>query len=267
LVALGLAVIFGMMGIINLAQGEFIMIGVYATAISYHAGVPLIGAMLVGGLATGILGVVLERSILHRLYHRSIDSMVATWGISLILINSMLIIFGSSYPSVPTPLGSVRYGSFSASVYRIALAGAAVVMLLGTYYIFKRTEFGLHARAAMQDAETARSLGIDTPKLYTLTFFFGSVLTGLAGSLLAPIVQISPDLGGRYVVEAFVTVIVGGANVLIGTTASASLLSIINGIGSQSAGTLIGRVLLLVAAIIVIRIQPKGISEYFVRGD
>ncbi len=262
LVALGLAIIFGMMGIINLAHGEFIMIGAYATALSYHQGVPLILAILVGGLATGVFGVIVEGLVVRHLYNRTIDSMVATWGLSLIMSQSVLLIFGPTLDGIGTPFGSVSYGAYSASIYQWVLAAAAIVLLVTVYLIFNYTEYGLHAKATIEDAETARSLGIDTSRIYMITFFIGSVLAGVAGGLFAPTIALVPSLGGSYIIEAFVTVIVGGPSILVGVPASGLSLSVINGGASQVGGTLAGRVALLVVAILIIRVLPEGLSEY-----
>jgi len=262
LVALGLAIIFGMMGIINLAHGEFIMLGAYATGLSYHQGIPLILAILIGGLATGVFGVIVERLVIQHLYDRAIDSMVATWGLSLVMTQSVLLIFGPTLDGIGTPFGSVTYGAYSASIYQWVLAAAAVVLLAAVYLIFNYTEYGLHAKATIEDQETARSLGIDTRRIYMITFFIGSVLAGIAGGLFAPTIALVPSLGGSYIIEAFVTVIVGGASILIGVPASGLSLSIINGAASQVGGTLAGRVALLVVAMAIIRLLPEGISEY-----
>lgn len=262
LVALGLAIIFGMMGIINLAHGEFIMVGAYATALAYHQGIPLVVAILVGGVATGIFGIIVERVVIQHLYDRTIDSMVATWGLSLVMTQSVLLVFGPTLDGIGTPFGSVSYGSYSASLYQWVLAGAAVLLLAAVYVVFNYTKYGLHAKATIEDEETARSLGVDTARVYMITFFIGSVLAGIAGGLFAPTIALVPGLGGSYIIEAFVTVIVGGANVLVGVPASGISLSIINGSASQIGGTLAGRVALLVVAIVIIRVLPKGISEY-----
>jgi branched-chain amino acid transport system permease protein len=262
LVALGLAIIFGMMGIINLAHGEFIMIGAYATALSYHQGVPLILAVLVGGLTTGVFGVVVERLVIQHLYDRTIDSMVATWGLSLVMTQSVLLVFGPTLQGIGTPFGAVTYGTYSASIYQWVLAAAAVVLLGVVYGVFNYTEYGLLAKATIEDEETARSLGTDTARIYMITFFIGSVLAGIAGGLFAPTISLVPSLGGSYIIEAFVTVIVGGASILIGVPASGLSLSVINGSASQVGGALAGRVALLVVAILIIRLLPEGISTY-----
>lgn len=263
LAALGLAIIFGMMGIINLAHGEFIMVGAYATAISYHElSAPLPIAILIGGIATGILGLVLERLIIRHLYERLIDSMVATWGISLILIQTALLIFGSRYPGVPTPFGPVRFAGASMSIYNLVMTLTALAMLGIVYLVFQYTDYGLRARATMQNDDMARSLGVDTDNIYMGTFFFGSFATGIAGGMFAPTVSIVPTLGTGFIIEAFVTVIVGGTNVIVGTFASALALSTIRSLGAQLFGTLVGRVALLVTAIVIIRLLPEGITTY-----
>jgi len=262
IVSLGLAIIFGMMEIINLAHGEFMMVGAYATAIAYTEGIPLIVCVLLGGVAAGVMGLVVERLVLQHLYERPVDSMVATWGLSLVLIQSVLIVFGPNFAGVDTPFGTVSYGAYSASAYQLVLGGVAVAMLGVLYLIFHYTEYGLHARATMQDAESARSLGIDTSRVYMVTFFIGSVVTGIAGGLFAPVISIVPTLGSSFIIEAFVTVIVGGASVLLGVASGGLSLSVINGVAAQGVGALAGRVALLLTAILIIRIYPDGLSDY-----
>lgn len=263
LAAVGLAVIFGMMGIINLAHGEFIMIGAYTTAFSFRQGAPLIIAVLIGGVVTGVVGLILERLVIQHLYDRLIDSMVATWGISLIFVQGMLILTGPSFGDVPTPFGPISYAGFSMSLYRIVLAASAISLLILLYGIYNYSKYGRHARATMQDEETARSLGVNTDRIYMITFLIGSVMAGIAGGLLAPIVSLVPTLGQSYIIEAFVTVIVAGPSVILGTVVSGISLSVVNASVSQWAGSFIGRVALLVAAIVIIRILPGGISGYW----
>lgn len=258
--AIGLAVIFGMMGVINLAHGEFITVGAYGTALSYHAGVPLPGAMVIGVVLTTVFGLVIEFTIIRRLYGRLLDSMVATWGISLIMIQGLRIVFGSSLPSIGTPLGSVQYGSFSYSTYRLLLAGASLLLLGVLYWMFTSTEFGTRAQATIQDEETSRALGVDTNRMYLLTFGIGSALAGLTGALYAPTMTIVPGMGSTFLVEAFVMVVVGGASVLVGTTGAGVLLGAINAVFSNLFGTFVGRMALLITTILVIRVLPQGIT-------
>jgi len=258
--AIGLAIIFGMMGVINLAHGEFITVGAYGTALSYHAGLPLPVAMLAGVALTTVFGLILEFTVVRRLYGRLLDSMVATWGISLIMIQGLRIVFGSSLPSIGTPLGSIQYGSFSYSTYRLLLAVASLVLLGVLYWVFTSTEFGTRARATIQDEEMSRALGTDTNRMYLLTFGIGSALAGLTGALYAPTMTIVPGMGSTFLVEAFVTVVVGGASVLVGTSGAGLLLGFINAVFSNLFGTFAGRMALLVTTILVIRALPRGIT-------
>ena len=264
LATVGLAIIFGMMGVINLAHGEFILIGVYGTALPYHAGVPLPAAMVVGVLVTTVFGVVIERTIVHRFYDRLLDSMVATWGLALIISQGLLIVFGSSLDSISTPLGNIGYGPFSSSIYsKIVLPLIALLVLGGLYLLFTRTNFGIKARATIEDPETARAMGIDTDRMYVATFAIGSALAGLTGALYAPALgSITPNRGSTFLVEAFVAVVVGGPSVIIGTLTASGVLSVFNAAGSILFGTFIGQMFLLMVAIVALRVLPSGISGY-----
>ena len=264
LATVGLAIIFGMMGVINLAHGEFILIGVYGTALPYHAGLPLPLAMVVGVLVTTVFGVIVERTIVRHFYDRLLDSMVATWGLSLIVAQLLLIIFGSSLDSISTPLGNISYGPFSSSIYRsILLPMIAILVLVGLYVLFTRTEFGVKARATIKDPETARAMGIDTDRMYVLTFAIGSALAGLTGALSAPSLgSITPNRGGTFLVEAFVAVVVGGPSVIIGTLSASGVLSLVNAYGSFVFDTFAGQIMMLLVAIVALRLLPEGITGF-----
>jgi branched-chain amino acid transport system permease protein len=260
LAAIGLAIIFGMMGVINLAHGEFIMIGAFGTTLSANAGAPLPVAMAVGVLATAVLGLVVERTIVNRLYGRLLDSMVATWALGLVLTQGVRIVFGNSLPQVEAPLGSIRYGALSYSAYRVALAGVAVALLCVIYVVFTRTEFGVRARATIQDADTARAMGVDTDRMYTTTFVIGSALAGLTGALYAPSLTVVPGMGSSFLVEAFVAVVVGGPSVLLGTSLSGGLLGGINAAFTGVYGTFFGQIAMLLTAVVAIRLFPDGLT-------
>ena len=264
LATVGLAIIFGMMGVINLAHGEFILIGVYGTALTYHAGVPLPLAMVAGVVVTTVFGVIIERTVVRKLYDRLLDSMVATWGLALVISQLLLIVFGSSLDSISTPMGSVSYGPFSSSIYRsIFLPIVAVLVLAGLYALFTRTEFGIKARATIEDPETARAMGIDTDRMYVSTFAIGSALAGLTGALYAPALgSITPNRGSTFLVEAFVAVVVGGPSVIIGTLSAAGILSVFNASGSFFVDTFFGQMLMLVVAILALRLLPGGITGF-----
>lgn len=258
--AIGLAIIFGMMGIINLAHGEFIMLGAYMTTYAATLGIPLPIAILLGAVGVGIFGFIIDRLIIRHLYGRPLDSVVATWGISLIMGQGILILLGPTLQGVSTPLGSFSVGDITYSTYRIVLVFIAFLLLMLMYWIFMHTKFGLRSRATMQNHEIAKSLGTNTTRMYTITFVVGSVFAGLAGGLYAPTMSISPTFGSGFLMESFVTVIVGGANPLVGTVISGGALGVVNSGLSYVFGTFIGRLGLLVVAIIFIRVWPSGFS-------
>ncbi|OVE83324.1 urea ABC transporter, permease protein UrtB [Natronolimnobius baerhuensis] len=261
LATIGLAIIFGMMGIINLAHGEFILVGAYATTLSFHAGLPLPLAMVAGVVVTTIFGVILERTIIRHLYGRLLDSMVVTFGISLVMVQLTRIVFGNSLNQIGTPFGGISYGPYSYSTYRsVFLASAAIVTLVALYVVFTRTTFGVRARATIQDEETARSMGVDTDRMYLSTFAIGSALAGLTGALYAPATTMSPELGTYFLVEAFVAVVVGGPSVLLGTPLAGALLGAVDAFFANLWGQFIGTVFLLLTAIIAIRVMPDGIT-------
>ncbi len=260
LCASGLAVIFGMMGVINLAHGEFIMAGAYVTATAARVGLPLPLAIACGAAAAGVIGIVIERLFIRRLYSRPLDTIVATWGISLIASQGTLILLGPSIAGIGTPLGSITYGGYSYSVYRIVLMAVALLLLLGLYLIFNATRFGILARSTIQVPHMAAALGIDTGRIYSLTFGLGAALAGMTGGLYAPTMTLVPTMGGTFIVEAFVTVVVGGADVFLGTAPAAGILGFVKSSLTSWHGQLIGQVGLLLAVIVVIRVLPSGIS-------
>jgi urea ABC transporter permease protein UrtB len=265
--AAGLAVIFGMMGIINLAHGEFIMCGAYVTAAAARAGLPLPLAILCGALVAGIIGMALERAVIRHLYHRPLESIIATWGISLIATQGVLIVLGSTMPGIGTPLGSVVVGERSYSAYRLVLMGAAVAILAGLYLLFYRTRFGVIARATIQRPQMARALGVDTGRVYALTFALGAALAGLAGGLYAPTMTMVPTMGSSFIVESFVTVVVGGADIFLGAAPAAAILAVIKAALTAWYGQLFGQIGLLVTVILVIRILPGGLSAWIGRSS
>ena len=264
--ASGLAVIFGMMGIINLAHGEFIMCGAYATVFAARAGLPLPFAIAAGALSAGLVGMAIERLVIRRLYHRPVDSIVATWGISLIATQGVLIFLGSTMQGIGTPFGSVTVGGYSYSIYRLVLFAAAIVLLLALYLLFYRTRFGIVSRATIQLPHMARALGVDTGRVYTLTFGLGAALAGLAGGLYAPTMTMVPTLGRTFIVESFVTVVTGGAAIFLGAAPAAAILAAIKAALTAWHGQLFGQIGLLVAVIVVIRLLPGGLSGWLKRG-
>lgn len=261
--ALGLIVILGMMNIINLAHGELMMLGAYSATTAVQHGLPFPVAVLVAFVIVGLFGAVLERIVVRRFYGRELGALVVTWGISLILSQGSLLLFGPFMPSIQIPGGFLRAGHYSFSVYWLSLIATCVVVVVALWWLYNRTSFGLQARATMQNAAMARALGVDTARIYTLTFSLGAGLAGFSGALLAPTTSIIPFMGQQFVAPAFITVVVGGAaNVIAGAVGSSILLSLVRTPVGFLFGSFLGLVALLLAALIIIRLMPDGISAW-----
>ena len=266
LISVGLAVIFGMMRVINLAHGEFIMLGGYAVIYATRWGINLWVAMLiVAPLFVGLVGVIVERSVIRFLYGRMIDTMLATWGLSLLLIGAATMIFGNTTTGVSAPLGGVSIGQYQTSIYELVLIVIVAVILIGMMAILRLTKLGLIARATMQNPTMAASLGISTNKVYSVTFGAGAALSGMAGALIAPLSGVLPTMGVAYVAKAFITVISGGAAIITGTLSASGLLGTLNTLATFVATPVIGEVALLFAAIVLLRVLPQGITGKFFR--
>ncbi|WP_108882743.1 ABC transporter permease subunit [Anderseniella sp. Alg231-50] len=267
LISLGLAIIFGMMRVINLAHGEFLMLGGYTVVISTNQGVNIWFAMLVlAPLVVGLIGILVERLLIQFLYGRMVDTLLATWGLSLLFVGLVTSIFGAqTATTISPPLGAIQIGDYSSSAYELFLIAVTVVLLLMVYAVLKLTKLGLVARATMQSDDMASALGVSTKRIYMITFGLGAAVSGLAGGLLAPVTGVLPSIGATYIAKAFITVISGGASILAGTTAASVLLGGINGIMAFLTGPTLGEVALLAAAIILIRLLPTGITGRFFR--
>ena len=259
--ALGLIVILGMMNIINLAHGELMMMGAYTASLSYHRGVPFVLAVILAFVVVAVFGAVLERLIVRRFYGRELSALVVTWGISLIMSQGTLLVMGPFLPSIAIPGGSRSLGQYSFSEYWLGLMAVSIGLVLALWWLYNRTRLGLQARATMQNRAMAAALGVETARIYTLTFSLGAGLAGLSGALLAPTTSIAPFMGQQFVAPAFITVVVGGAaNVLAGAIGSSVLLSLIKTPIGFGFGAFLGTVALLLAALVIIRLLPDGIS-------
>ena len=268
LLCVGLAIIFGMMKIVNLAHGEFIMLGAYATVIATNAGVNIwISMLVISPLFVGLVGLVIERFLIRYLYGRLVDSMLATWGLSLLITGIITTIFGNTIQGVQTPLGGFSVGSYSSSFYNLFIFAMALVVVAIVFAVMRYTRLGLIARATMQNPGMSAALGINPDRVYMLTFAAGAALTGLAGGLIAPVSGITPGMGAAYVAKAFITVVGGGASILSGSLAASSLFGSIDQIGSYLTTPVYGQVIVFTTAIVLIRLLPQGISGRFFKGQ
>jgi branched-chain amino acid transport system permease protein len=266
LTSAGLAVVFGMMRVINLAHGEFVMIGGYTTIACAKAGVNVYFAMLVvSPLVVGILGLLVERLVVRQLYGRMIDTMLATWGLSLLMVGIVTFIFGNTAVSVPAPIPGYELGEFQMGGYNLFIIGIATLLILCMWLVMRFTRLGLVARGAMQSADVASSLGYDPKRVYMWTFTVGAALSGLAGGVLAPLTGLLPSSGGAYIAKAFITVITGGAAVITGTLSSSVIFGAINQVVSFGSTPVIGEIIMLAFAVVLLRLMPQGITGRFFR--
>jgi|TARA_B110000438_G_scaffold144328_1_gene139041 urea transport system permease protein len=263
--ALGLTIIYGTMGVINMAHGEFIMLGAYSTyVLQTFLGIPFLLCLPLTFLILAGIGWLIERGIIRTLYERPLDTLLATWGLSLILIQSVRLIFGGKpqYVAVPDWLKfNIDISFLHLSGVRLFVFGASILILAITWYLMYRTTFGMRIRAVMQDREMAEAFGIDTSKVYSMTFAYGAGLAGLAGGMFGALKTLFPDMGHGYIVEAFLVVVVGGVE-LAGSVVSATLLGELNSIFSYFTNDTFARFVLFTLIVIFLRFRPQGlISE------
>ncbi len=264
--SVGLILIFGMMGVINMAHGELMMIGAYVATYSYYAGVPIPFAIVFAGIVTGFAGIAIERLIVRHFYNQLLSSLVVTWGLSLILSQGMLMAFGPSAMNIPTPFGSFSVGEFSFGIYRMVLFAVALILIVGLWAMFRFTMFGTKAQAAIEKPEIAETLGIDTRRIYTLTFGLGSAMGGIAGAMFAMTAAVSPFFGQAYTPMAFITVVIGGgANAIAGLVYAVAYLAGVQTLAVNIFNQYVGYISIMAAALVVLLIMPSGISDFVER--
>jgi urea transport system permease protein len=272
LAALGLAITYGLMGVINMAHGELIMIGAYATWLVqsfFKNSLPglfdwyLLAAVPVAFLASALVGAVMERSVIRFLYGRPLETLLATWGISLVLMQGVRSLFGAQNVGVENPSwmsGSLLLmGNLSLPWNRIIIVGFALVVLLGVSLLIGKTRLGLFVRGVTQNRPIASCMGVNTARIDTYAFALGSGIAGLAGCALSQIGNVGPDLGQSYIVDSFMVVVLGGVGQLAGTVYAALGLGILNKLLEGWAGAVLAKIAVLVFIIVFIQKRPQGI--------
>jgi urea transport system permease protein len=267
LISAGLAVVFGMMKVINLAHGEFMMMGGYATITAVNLGINVFVAMLiVAPLIVGLIGLVVERLVIRHLYGRLVDTMLATWGLSLVFIGLATMIFGNTTTGISTPIKGFTVGSYQVNGYNFFIILVTIAVLLLMLAVLKGTRAGLIARGTMQRSDMANALGYSPDRIYMATFFCGSALSGLAGAVLAPLVGLVPTSGGAYIAKAFITVIAGGPSLVTGLFVSGTFFGALSQFFTFAISPVIGEVALLIGAVFLLRLLPQGITSKFFKG-
>ena len=266
LAALGLALTFGQMGVINMAHGEFIMAGAYTAYVTQNvlgsAGVSLLVSLPIAFAVGGVLGVVLEATLLRRMYHRPLDTLLVTWGVSLVLQQLARDVFGTAGVDVPAPAwlsGPVEVLGFSFPRTRLFILLLAVAAFLALAAALRYTALGRRIRATVQNRPLAETSGISTRATDRLTFFIGSGLAGVAGVALTLMGSISPNLGTSYIVDAFLVVVVGGIGQIRGAVIAAFLLGVAQSWIEYSTTASIAKVLVFALIVAFLQVRPQGI--------
>ncbi|MFN4317937.1 urea ABC transporter permease subunit UrtB [Acinetobacter parvus] len=272
LAALGLAITYGLLGVINMAHGELIMIGAYTTYViqsffkTHFAGLVdwyLLAAIPAAFLVSALIGMLIERTVIRPLYGRQLETLLATFGVSLILMQSVRMIFGAQNVEVSNVAwlsgGIALTPSLMLPYNRIAIIGFTVAVLLLLVFLLNKTRFGLFVRAVTQNRQMARAVGIRSARIDMLAFGLGSGLAGLAGCALAQVGNVGPDLGQNYIIDAFLVVVVGGVGQVWGAVLAALGLGISGTVLEIGLGAVLAKIILLVLVILFIQKRPQGL--------
>ncbi|MDT7718674.1 MAG: urea transport system permease protein [Pseudonocardiales bacterium] len=266
LAALGLALTFGQMGVINMAHGEFMMAGAYTAFVAQgliaDAGTSLLLAIPLGFLVGGVMGVVLEATLIRRMYHRPLDTLLVTWGVSLILQQAARDVFGAPNVEVRAPgwlSGSVNIGVTHVPAARLFILVLAVAAVVGLSLLLKMTALGRRIRGVVQNRDLAETVGISTRSTDRLTFFIGSGLAGIAGVALTLLGSTGPTLGTSYIVDAFLVVVAGGIGQIKGAVIAAFGLGLLQATFEYSTTASVAKVMVFVVVVVFLQIRPQGI--------
>ena len=278
LIALGLAITYGAMGVINMAHGELVMIGAYTAVLSgIYLNFNMFVALPLAFFTAAAVGLLIEKLVIRRLYGRIIDTLLATWGVAILLQQAIRLQFGATFFDVTVPglgpgLQNIDVPSFlnkpfdvagfTVQPYRTFIIAVTLTLAGLTWYLFYRTRIGMQVRAIMRNPDMAASCGIDVRRVSALTFAYGSGLAGVAGVLLAGFKTVQPDMGAAVVVDGFLVVVVGGVGSLLGTGLAALLLGQINGIVAVLSNDIVARAVVFGVVIVLIMWRPQGLFSF-----
>jgi urea transport system permease protein len=260
LVALGLAIIYGLMGIINLSHGEFVTIGAYTLFTVQAAGGSFWLALFVAPIVGYFLGTVLEVTVIRRLYDRPISTILATWGLSLILQQAIILTYGAAPRPVTAPFEtSVHVLGTPYPAYRLFLIVFAFAVMAVCVLAFRKTPFGLDVRAVIQNAGMAQALGVNAGRVYRRAFASGAALAALAGVLIAPLVAVTALMGVNYLARSFFVVLVGGAGSIPGVVAGSAFVGGLESLLSTTVPITVAQASVLILAVVIVRFRPQGL--------
>lgn len=278
LVALGLAITYGAMGVINMAHGEIVMAGAYVAVLSgiwlktsFYVALPL------AFVAAAALGWIIERSVVSRLYGRLLDTLLATWGVAMLIQQAIRLEFGLTFlgihidglgtglqnVAVPSELqGAVNIAGTEFNAYRGFIVLVSIMLTVMTWFIMYRTSLGMKVRAIIRNPKMAAACGIDVKRVNALTFAYGSGLAGVAGVMMSGFKGVSPDLGSTMVVDGFMVVVTGGLGSLMGTIMASGLLGETNALVAVATNDILARAVVFAAVILVIVLKPEGLFSF-----
>ncbi len=275
LVALGLAITYGAMGVINMAHGEMVMLGAYTTVLTrIYLHLDLLAAIPLAFIVTALVGYAIERVVVRRLYGRLLDTLLATWGVAILIQQAVRLELGASFfglhiaglgpglqnVAVPPELtGALTLGGVQVNAFRAFIIVVTLLLALVTWLLMYRTSIGIQVRAIMRNPRMAAACGIDVDRVNALTFAYGSGLAGIAGVMVSGFKTVFPDMGTPMVVDAFLVVVVGGVGSLVGSIFSAGLLGQLNGITAFLSNDIIARAVVFAFVIAVIMTRPRGL--------
>ena len=269
MIALGLAIIYGTTGVINMAHGEFVMIGAYTSwFLQTKLGIGLIASIIPIFIITALMGFLIERLIIRHLYNRLLDTILATWGIGVILQQFIRLTVGSvlKYLEIPSYMaGSMSLFGQQVSIYRVFIFLFAIAIFILAWFIIFKTKFGMKLRAVTQNKDIASCFGVNSGAVYSATFAFGTGIAALAGAFIAPLKSISPDMGTNYIIDAFMVVVLGGVESLIGTAASSFIIGSTSSFIASFSNDTLAKALVLVIIILILRIKPEGLFTRKIR--
>ncbi len=263
LVALGLMIIYGSMGVINMAHGELIMIGAYTAVVAErYLNLPFLLCLPLAFLVTGLVGYLIERLVVRRLYTRLLDTILATWGVGIVLQQLVRLTFGPDLQNLAVPSylsAEYQIGGVSIQPYRLAIFVVAIVLFAAVLLIVYKTDFGNRLRAVTQNPQISACNGINVHRVKSLTFALGSGLAGVAGVMVGGLKSVSPTMGTSYVVDSFIVVVVGGVNSLLGSLVSSAALGQVNSFVAWMSNDVLAKAALFAIAIVIIRFRPQGL--------
>lgn len=254
ILASGLAIIFGLMGVVNLAHGHFVMLGAYTAFLTVQRGISPWFALIIAPLLLSVVGLFIERFLIRMLYGKIMESILATWGLGIVIAQIVEIIFGKDFKQVPIPVEGALL-NIDYSFYRLLIIAVAIVLLILLAVIERKTNLGITVRAVIANNTLASTLGVNIDRVYQMTFIVGSALAGLAGAIIAPLVTVYSSMGVGFVVNAFLAVLVGGAGSLIGLVSGSSLLAGTESIVSFFADKVWGSIFVILVAMFAMKIK------------